>query len=487
MSRFYKTILVIVFCLFTWWGNTSVALAATGRDVGVRLYVYGVADTEAPTIPLNLSATPVSTSAVILSWSSSTDNIGVAGYQIFRDGSFIATSTQTNYLDNGLQASTTYQYYLTAFDWSGNLSSSSVVVATTTLSAPITPTTTPTSTPTTTGTIVGSIDRIFKFLTINISPAIFNKAGQVTINLETTKLSVIKIRYGLTPDFELGSVVDDRSGLRHSLSINDLELGRRYYLQILAQGPAGIIIKEERVVRIPTTTYLDILPEVDQFDYNLVGKQVILSWHLNANKIVKEVRLVRSPYFYPLRPDGGWLIYRGLEQDTVDTYRGIQYYTIFVCDYAGKCSAGRWLRVPSLPRDQKIIKNNIKLVPERNFVVSLDDYLVLEVDQAEAGDDVKALAVEIDLSDNKTDYYQLAINNQEKVYRSSRFTLSKVGSYSYRVIAYNLLDEPRVVSRGEIRVLPESSVTRQERVLWWMILLLIVVFTFLLHLWSHKD
>jgi len=97
------------------------------------------ADTTAPTAPTGLTATAASSTQINLSWTASTDNVGVTGYRIERcTGSSctsytqIATSTTTTYSNTGLTAGTAYRYRVRANDAAGNLSSySSVVTATT--------------------------------------------------------------------------------------------------------------------------------------------------------------------------------------------------------------------------------------------------------------------------------------------------------------------------------------------------------------------
>ena len=91
-------------------------------------------DTTAPTIPGSVVATPLSTSSIRVSWSPSTDNLAVTGYDIFyTNGVFLASTALTNYTDTGLSASTTYAYLVNARDFAGNLSSNSAIVVATTL------------------------------------------------------------------------------------------------------------------------------------------------------------------------------------------------------------------------------------------------------------------------------------------------------------------------------------------------------------------
>jgi hypothetical protein len=89
-------------------------------------------DTEAPTTPTNLAATAVSSSQIDLSWTASTDNIGVAGYKVYRDGMEIDTTSSTSYSDNGLASATSYSYTVQAYDHANNLSAQSSAASATT-------------------------------------------------------------------------------------------------------------------------------------------------------------------------------------------------------------------------------------------------------------------------------------------------------------------------------------------------------------------
>ena len=79
-------------------------------------------DTHGPTVPADLTATSKSRSTIDLSWTESSDNIGVSGYKIFRNGAQVGTSVTNSYSDTGLPASTTYTYNVSAYDAEGNVS-----------------------------------------------------------------------------------------------------------------------------------------------------------------------------------------------------------------------------------------------------------------------------------------------------------------------------------------------------------------------------
>ncbi len=80
-------------------------------------------DTTPPTAPTSLTATAAA-GQIDLSWVASSDDVGVAGYRVYRDGAadVLATVTTTSYSDTGALAGTTYSYAVRAFDTAGNVS-----------------------------------------------------------------------------------------------------------------------------------------------------------------------------------------------------------------------------------------------------------------------------------------------------------------------------------------------------------------------------
>lgn len=93
-------------------------------------------DTTPPSIPAGLAAGAITQSSIALSWHASTDNVGVVGYKIYRNGTLIATSKTTSYASTGLSASTAYTYTVAAYDAAGNISTQSASVKATTSVVP---------------------------------------------------------------------------------------------------------------------------------------------------------------------------------------------------------------------------------------------------------------------------------------------------------------------------------------------------------------
>jgi mannan endo-1,4-beta-mannosidase len=92
-------------------------------------------DTSPPSAPTGLRVTGTTASSVSLSWTASTDNTGVTGYQIFRGGTQVGTSTTTSFTSSGLTASTAYSFTVRARDAAGNTSAASTAVTGTTTAA----------------------------------------------------------------------------------------------------------------------------------------------------------------------------------------------------------------------------------------------------------------------------------------------------------------------------------------------------------------
>ncbi len=97
------------------------------KGSGNRPYIeYAIAgDTQPPSVPTNVSDTAQSGTSIQVTRTASTDNIGVSGYKVYRDGTHVGTSATTSYLDSGLTPLTTYSYMVSAYDGSGNNSAQS--------------------------------------------------------------------------------------------------------------------------------------------------------------------------------------------------------------------------------------------------------------------------------------------------------------------------------------------------------------------------
>jgi chitodextrinase len=109
------------------------------------------ADTTPPSTPTGLAASGVTQTGLALSWNASSDNVGVVGYDVYRNGAKVASPTSTNLNQSSLACGSSYSFAVAARDAAGNTSSQAQLsVSTSACSQPPPPVTdtTPPSTPT---------------------------------------------------------------------------------------------------------------------------------------------------------------------------------------------------------------------------------------------------------------------------------------------------------------------------------------------------
>ena len=134
-------------------GATAYSYAVKAIDAAGNLSAYSTtfvittpagADTTPPSAPSGVTATASGSSIINLSWTASTDNVGVTGYRVERctgancaTFAQIATPTGTTFSNTGLAGSTSYSYRVRAVDAAGNLSAYSGIASATTAAPPV--------------------------------------------------------------------------------------------------------------------------------------------------------------------------------------------------------------------------------------------------------------------------------------------------------------------------------------------------------------
>jgi chitodextrinase len=99
---------------------------ASTASASATYTVQSSADTVAPSAPSGLKASANQKQKQIqLSWTAASDNVGVTGYQVWRNGTAVGTSTSTGWADQAWSAGATYTYSVVAYDAAGNLSAAS--------------------------------------------------------------------------------------------------------------------------------------------------------------------------------------------------------------------------------------------------------------------------------------------------------------------------------------------------------------------------
>ena len=119
--------------------ETSYSVGVRAKDAAGNESVEGstsfttgaFVDSEAPTQPTNLSSSNETTTSADITWTASTDNVGVTGYNVYVGGTLDGTTTATSYSLTGLDAATTYSVAVEATDAAGNASTQASIDVTT--------------------------------------------------------------------------------------------------------------------------------------------------------------------------------------------------------------------------------------------------------------------------------------------------------------------------------------------------------------------
>jgi chitodextrinase len=198
-----------------------------------------VGDSQAPTTPSNLQATVLSSSQISLSWSASTDNVGVAGYRVYRNGTLIASPSLTSYSNTGLLASTLYAYTVSAFDASGNESSQSVSVSVSTQAAPDT-----------TAPVISSVSSV-------------KTSTSATISWTTNEPADTQVEYGLTTSYGSLTSLNQTLSTSHSASLTSLTPNTTYHYRVKSKDLAGNrATGSDLTVTTDQSTQVDTTPPV---------------------------------------------------------------------------------------------------------------------------------------------------------------------------------------------------------------------------------
>ncbi len=290
-------------------------------------------DAVAPSIPAPVTATPIATTQIDVTWGASTDNNVLAGYRLFRDAVQIATTTLLTYSDTGLTPSTTYTYYVDAFDLFGNISTSSVSVSTTTFAAP----------PPAEDVDAAPQSTVMppRLRTLDVDPG----TGSARFTFGTLQPVTYILRYGTTDAVTDGFVQSDLYKKDHSTILTDLAPSTTYFYALYGKDRFGreVLLREDSFTTLSRFS-LAAAPNVSFFTATVSGLNVLLQWGNPVGDALGYVRVVRSHYTYPVSPNDGYIVYEGLADTFYDEgalrEHDRQYYTVFAYNIDGQPSSG---------------------------------------------------------------------------------------------------------------------------------------------------
>jgi chitodextrinase len=110
--------------------NTNYTLAVDAYDAAgnrsalstVMVSTTACPDTQAPSTPSGLAASNVTQTGLTLTWNPSTDNVAVTGYDLYRNGTKVASPSSPGASQSGLACGTSYTFAVKALDAAGNQS-----------------------------------------------------------------------------------------------------------------------------------------------------------------------------------------------------------------------------------------------------------------------------------------------------------------------------------------------------------------------------
>ena len=127
---------IAVACLLGTFATSAMAAGSatqwkTAPRVAAAKTIIQSVDKRAPSVPASLSITAVSTTSISVTWGASRDNVGVAGYGVYLNGTRLASTTARSYTFSALTCGTTYKVGVDAFDAARNRSGIASVLAAT--------------------------------------------------------------------------------------------------------------------------------------------------------------------------------------------------------------------------------------------------------------------------------------------------------------------------------------------------------------------
>ncbi len=445
---------------------TPATTLAQANDQFIVNQFIGVDDP--PTIPGNVVATPVSQSAITVTWSAATDDILVSGYEVYRDAMFLATVTAptTSYGDTGLTASTTYSYEVRAFDSSSFYSGFSTSSATTTLAIA---TTTPTTTPQTGGGS-GPAENILSFQ-IGATP----DTNSIALTVNGSEPIRVTISWSDTRGAILGTLSVPTLRTSHETAITGLQSGATYRVTVTVTDEDGRTASRTITITTLTGTDTEGPTNPSNFTATALPLGIRLSWDNPTDSDFENVRIMRQTGTIPVDPYDGTPIYEGSLEGYFDSdvENGVVYgYTIFAKDESGNYSSGMvalaraWsddtagdatidLEGPegTLTDGMTIAQRElIQSIEDGLFTITNDDPFLVSVPADYFPKVLKTILVTLSHPDgtNKQFTFLLRANQDKTAYEARIDSLKNVGRYSATIA---LLDvSAQVVSKNDFAI-----------------------------------
>lgn len=492
-------ILLILLCLPT---------AYAVQDTHTTTLTISPNDNFAPTIPTGLVATAQSDSEIDLIWNASTDDVGVVGYRVRREGIIIASTTSLFYSNTGLTAETAYDYTVEAFDSVPRYSGESAIATATTTAVAITPVT-----PTTPSVSGGS--HILTITNLNV----LSTSDSAIVSFLTNQPTQTKVYWGITPDYEMGSIAGIFYSNEHSVKIEGLNPDTRYYFRIEVINTIGVKKLLDGSFISQKLFIESLLTNVRDFKATAQIEDILLTWKNPSFIDFDSVRIVKSEKFFPRDISDGQTIYIGAGESFLDKDVEIgktYYYSIFAKDKNGNYSSGA-LAMAKIGKDGEVIterdpfeginvlenvngvikslsildfdfiQNGRKLVNiGGTVVIDGGENLTISLAYEKIPEILKTIAFTlIDPEDStKVFPFLLRVNKDKTAYEATLAPLGKSGKYEMKIIILDYKNQGLKRLEGSLRafafgtaeeLLGSRSITKKSCLILFIILLILIV------------
>ncbi len=482
--RILLGVIIVTLC-FTSTVSEIVRAQSTSSTFTESLTTNGVSG-QPPSIPTGLKATAVSNSQIDLKWDASTSGgiYPIVGYLIFRDSSFLATTTALSYSDLGLMAQTTYSYTVESFDSDNVLSGQSAPVSATTLA----------NTPPNNGGGGGGQGSIeLHILDIKIVPDL----NTATVSFKTNAPAQAKIFWGQTTDVEMGSLSELVYGKDHELQITGLHSGKTYFVRIEAINNQGVSIST--VTQFTTVSPVPVYPLANPSSFQAQPKEdhIALSWNNPSDTRFDSVRIVRSETFFPRDQFDGVPVYEGKGQlfnDSDVTAGKTYYYAIFAKGIDGQFSSGALAQAritkegeivisptstdpfANIPESQNVdpmiralTLSDFDFIQEGKILVQINDTivavnggenLVISLKYEKVPEVLKTIAITLTDPKDPTKVFPflLRVNADKSAYQATLAPLGRSGSYAMSIVVLDYQNQGLVRIHGSLEALAFAAV-----------------------------
>lgn len=435
-------------------------------------------DIAAPTVPGGVTATALATDQITLSWNASTDNVGVVGYQIFRDGVQIATTAGLSYADIGLSEGTAYEYYVTAFDAVPNVSASSTLASATTLSTSI-------ATTTVSEEEGGQSSSLPSVRISNLR--IVTELSGAYLSWETNIPIKSRVSWGRTEEYEMGSLAERALSRMHRTHLTELAPATTYHFQIVGVDEwqrEVILATDSLTTQVPEDTTAP--PNVRFLRGSVAGADAVLSWHNPEVSDFAKVRIVRKVGGYPADPHDGVLIFEGdatnYRDQTIFHSEDTVYYAVFAYDQKGNGASGAVVRIslkgeeeesepvvpipgmPTLTFDDLIFLEKGREVPYigTDVILGGDTPFTVRIPYDRLPEHLKTIMVTLaDASENENTFsFLLRVNAEKTAYEAVIDSLEQTGTYPFRLAVLDYTS--RTISKIQGNLIVAETIAQED-------------------------